>query len=106
MTSARSWLLAGALLALSGPPLCGAPPEEKKEPDEVSYYRDVRTLFQQHCQGCHQPAKPMGGYVMTEHGNLFKKGDRDRPGVVAGQPDRSLLVEMVVAHGGKAPEMP
>ena len=23
-------------------------------------------IFQQHCQGCHQPAKPQGGFVMTE----------------------------------------
>ena len=35
-------------------------------PAEVSYYKDVRPIFQQHCQGCHQPAKPSGGFVMTE----------------------------------------
>src|SRR5262245_21552610 len=37
------------------------PPGEK-----VSYYRDVRPLLQANCQGCHQPAKAKGGYVMTD----------------------------------------
>src|SRR5947207_788263 len=52
-------------------------------PDTVSYYKDVRPIFVVHCQGCHQPAKPMGGFVMTSHADLLKKGDSDEPGVVA-----------------------
>ena len=77
MTLARSVFLAAAALALSGPSLPAAEPSDKpKESAEVSYYRDVRRIFQQHCQGCHQPAKPQGGYVMTDHADLFKKGVR------------------------------
>ena len=33
--------------------------------DKISYYKQVRPIFQAHCQGCHQPAKAGGGYVMT-----------------------------------------
>ena len=40
--------------ALSCPAADPAPPAGK-----VSYYKDVRPIFQQHCQGCHQPAKPL-----------------------------------------------
>src|SRR5213076_1659767 len=76
-------------------------------PDKVSYYKDVRPIFQQHCQGCHQPAKPQGGYVMTEHADLFKAGDKAVPNVVPGKPDKSLLGEQITQQPGKPKaEMP
>jgi WD40 repeat protein len=80
--------------------------KEKEVPAEVSYYRDVRPIFQQHCQGCHQPAKPQGGYVMTGHADLFKKSEKDKPGVVPGKPEQSSVVEQIVAKPGKKPAMP
>ena len=61
-----------------------------EEPAKVSYYKDVRPILQQHCNGCHQPAKPLGGYVITNHDELFKAGEREKPGVVAGQAGREL----------------
>ena len=76
------------------------------EPAKVSYYKDVRPIFQQHCNGCHQPAKPQGGFVMTSHADLFKAGERGKVGVVAGKPASSYLVEQLkVQNNGKA-EMP
>src|SRR5262249_23685154 len=68
----------------------------------VSYYKDVRRLFQQHCQGCHQPAKPQGGYVMTSHADVLKAGDRTVPNVVPGKPDESGLLRQVLPKTGKA----
>jgi WD40 repeat protein/mono/diheme cytochrome c family protein len=105
MTLVRPLVLAGAVLAFAGPSLTAAEPE-KKDPAEVSYYRDVRRVFQQHCQGCHQPAKALGGYVMTDYASLFKTGDHDQPGVVAGQPDKSFVVEQVLPHDDKPAAMP
>jgi WD40 repeat protein len=100
MSASRALLLAGALLALPAPSPAAEP--EKKEPaGPVSYYRDVRRIFQQHCQGCHQPAKPQGGYVMTGHAELLKAGDRGAPGVVPGKPERSVLVEQIVPKEDK-----
>jgi WD40 repeat protein/mono/diheme cytochrome c family protein len=76
------------------------------EPAKVSYYKDVRPIFQQHCNGCHQPAKPQGGFVMTSHADLFKAGERGKAGVVAGKPGSSYLLEQLkVRDNGKA-EMP
>ncbi|MFO0798780.1 MAG: c-type cytochrome domain-containing protein [Gemmataceae bacterium] len=72
---------------------------------KVSFYRDVRPLFAQHCNGCHQPAKAQGGYVMTAFPDLFKAGERGKAGVVAGNAEKSYLLELVRAHNGKA-EMP
>jgi WD40 repeat protein len=73
--------------------------------DKVSYFKDVRPLFQQHCQGCHQPAKAQGGYVMTDHAGLLKPADGGKPGVVPGKPAESFLLDEIRVTDGKA-EMP
>jgi WD40 repeat protein len=104
MTPVRPLLLAGFALVLSGPLLRADEPARPLE--GVSYYRDVRRLFQQHCQGCHQPAKPQGGYVMTSHADLLKAGDRGQPGIIPGQPMKSLLVEQILPKDGKKAPMP
>src|SRR5215204_7327726 len=85
-------------LALVPGLLCAQPPSPKK----VSYFKDVRPIFQQHCQGCHQPAKPLGGYVMTSYPDLLKAGDSELPGVVPGKPQDSLLVKLLGEVQGRA----
>src|SRR5207248_6731623 len=83
------------------------PPKPTDEPaPKVSYYKDVRPIFAQHCNGCHQPAKPGGGFVMTAHPDLLKAGEREKPGVVPGKPDRSYLLEQIRAHPDGKAEMP
>src|SRR6516164_3419015 len=88
------WLVASQALA-----------QEKQAPipDTVSYYKDVRPIFVLHCQGCHQPAKPQGGFVMTSHADLLKKGDSDTPGVVPSKPQESKLISQITPDDkGKA----
>jgi len=83
--------------------------EKKKDdklPDTVSYYKDVRPIIQQHCQGCHQPAKAQGGFVMTSHADLFKKTDNDVAGVVAGNPKVSEFYLQIISHNKQKPAMP
>ncbi len=110
MTVVRRFLLPVALLGLCWPLLSGdaRPQKDDKDklPEVVSYYRHVRPLFLQHCQGCHQPAKAEGSFLMTTYDELFKQGESDKPGVVAGQPDRSYIVEQITPHDGKSPKMP
>jgi WD40 repeat protein/mono/diheme cytochrome c family protein len=106
MILVRSLLLAGGLLAAFGPVVAAEPDDKSKEPAAVSYYKDVRRLFQQHCQGCHQPAKPQGGYVMTSHADLLKKGDHEQPGIISGHPEQSMVVDQIVPKKGKKPAMP
>jgi len=95
----RLWLL--ALLTIGFAPFATA-----DEPAKVSYYKDVRPIFQQNCNGCHQPAKPMGGFVMTSHTDLLKAGERGKAGVVAGKPAASYLIEQVKVHDNGKAEMP
>lgn len=68
---------------------------------KVSYYKDIRPVFLQHCMGCHQPAKALGGYVMTQYAELFKRGDKDREPIIKGQPDASYLVQQIIPQNGK-----
>jgi WD40 repeat protein len=108
MTVVRPLALASVLHLLLLAPLCAAdkPAEKDTLPTDVSFYKDVRPIFQQHCNGCHQPAKPSGGFVMTARAELLKKGESDKTGVVAGKPDASNLVSQITPHDGKKPLMP
>jgi len=78
---------------------------EESKPSGVSYYRDVRPILQANCQGCHQPAKRAGDYLMTSHEGLLQTGESGSPAVVAKKPDESYLIELITPIDGKA-EMP
>jgi WD40 repeat protein/mono/diheme cytochrome c family protein len=75
-------------------------------PAKVSYWKDVRPIFQEHCQGCHQPAKAGGGLVLTSIADMLKPGESELPGLVPGKPDESTIVEQITPTGGEAPAMP
>lgn len=105
MTVVRYLVIGGGLLALAvvAPARADDTPRKEKElPAQVSYYKDVRPLFAVNCQGCHQPARPQGGYVMTSHAALFKAGDKEKLGIVAGKPAESDVIAQVVTKDGKA----
>ena len=76
---------------------------ELQEP--ISYFTEIRPLFQAKCQGCHQPAKPLGGYVMTSFDQLLAGGETGEPAIVPGKPDESYLVTQITPVDGSA-EMP
>ena len=82
--------------------------EDKKPliPEVVSYYRDVRPIFALNCQGCHQPAKPLGQFVMTSTAGLFQKGESGETGVVPGHPEQSMIVRQLTPQNGKPAAMP
>jgi WD40 repeat protein len=73
---------------------------------KVSYYRDVRPILQEHCQGCHQPAKPMGGLVMTSYEAIKKGGESEEPAFLPGKPDESPLLAQITPQDGQPPAMP
>jgi WD40 repeat protein/mono/diheme cytochrome c family protein len=98
----RSWLAVLSIAVLTAASF-GADPVP--EPGKVSYFKDIRPLFQTHCQGCHQPAKANGGYVMTEFAAMFKAGDAGKTGIVPGSPEKSYLFDEILIKNGKA-EMP
>jgi len=69
---------------------------------KISYYRDIRPILQANCQGCHQPAKSKGGYVMTSFKGLLTGGDTEGAAVVPEHPDKSAIVKMVTPQKGEA----
>ena len=72
---------------------------------KISYFKDIRPIFQTHCQGCHQPAKKGGGYVMTDFSLLFKGGESEEVAIIAHKPDESNLISRISKTDGVA-EMP
>ncbi len=99
------WLTASILAASFSPGSLRADEAKDKPPAGVSYYKDVRPIFQARCQGCHQPAKARGAYVMTAFDSLLKGGESGEAAVVPGKPDDSPLVHLITPKDGKA-EMP
>jgi len=89
--------------------LSAAAPPAKQEPVDpdapVSYWKQIRPIFQAQCQGCHQPAKSKGGYVMTGFDQLISGGESGEKAIIAGQPDASLLIDVITVKDGEA-EMP
>ena len=73
--------------------------------DKVSYYKQIRPIFQAQCQGCHQPAKAQGGFIMTSFDRLLGGGESGEKAIVPGQPDASHLLAEIKVTDGKA-EMP
>jgi WD40 repeat protein/mono/diheme cytochrome c family protein len=72
---------------------------------KVSYDKQIRPIFQAHCQGCHQPAKAGGAYVMTAFDRMVKGGESSLPAIVPGKIDESHLIDKITPQDGKA-EMP
>jgi len=78
---------------------------EESEPPAVSFHRDVLPIFRANCQGCHQPAKSLGEYVMTTFESLVVGGESGSTAIVPGDPDKSHLLEQITPVDGQA-EMP
>src|SRR4030095_3843765 len=95
----RQFLQLAAALSLS-PSLALAVATDDGKP--VSYFKQIRPIFQAHCQGCHQPAKAKGGYVMTDFAKLLKGGEEcakdGTAAVTPGAPEKSMLIEQITPY--------
>lgn len=89
-------LLLGSFVSLT----CSAADAAKDSP-AVSYYRQVRPILQANCQGCHQPAKKKGGYVMTDFKALLAGGDSEGAAVVPKDPTKSSILAMITPKDGE-----
>ena len=102
----RFFLVFACATVCLGPSPAAAAEPEKAPPGKVSYFKDIRPIFQERCQGCHQPAKRQGGFVMTSLAEMQKGGDSAEPAFVAGKPDDSFLISQLLPAGGQPPAMP
>lgn len=76
-----------------------------KPAGKISFDQQIRPIFQANCQGCHQPAKSGGKYVMTSFDLLLKGGETGSVAVAPGKPEESHLIKLITPVDGKA-EMP
>lgn len=109
MTCRRSLLPFFLLALMSGAPLATAGAEAPKKDGAtatVSYYKQIRPIFQERCQGCHQPAKRQGGFAMTSLADMQKGGDSETPAFVPGKPGESFLISQLLPEGANPPAMP
>ena len=78
-------------------------PAEKSTTDgQISYFQQIRPIFQTHCQGCHQPAKPGGEYVMTDFATLVKGGESGDAAIMPGDVAKSFSIEQITPQEGAA----
>ena len=98
--------LALGALASAGPPApAGAPAPADTRDEAVSYRGEVLPILRAHCQACHQPAKAEGEVQLMRHAQLLIEVD-GQPLVAPGQPEESLLLDLVRSYDGEPPEMP
>ncbi len=107
MSTSRFLSLTMALLlaALAPPAMADDTEATADANDQVSFYKQIRPLFQAHCHGCHQPARDRGSYVMTDFAKLLAGGESDTAAIVAHKPEESYLVDLITPTDGEA-EMP
>ena len=81
------------------------PPDQPSEPalqlpdvsnhPSVSYFRDIKFIFEEKCEKCHGPKKKNGKLDMSNPQGLAAGADGE-PISVAGKPEESLLVESIL----------
>jgi WD40 repeat protein len=106
MTQARFLIVLGAAASFAAQRAPAADSSAKDAAAAVSYYRQIRPIVVQQCQGCHQPAKAKGAFVMTSVPEMLKAGDSQQVGVVPGKPEKSFVFKQISAQNGKAAAMP
>jgi WD40 repeat protein len=82
--------------------LGGAATAARADEKPVSYYHDIRPIFNSDCNACHKPEKLKGELDMTTIAALMKGGKHGAE-IKPGEPDKSKLVEMI---SGSDPDMP
>lgn len=101
MLGFRTCVLAAASFAILAATATG-----QEAAPKVSYYKEIRAIFQERCQGCHQPAKKSGGYLMTNLADMTTGGESHEAGIVAGKPDESGIIRQITGKDGQPPAMP
>ena len=101
------WQVFCSLLAAAG--LFGIPVATGDEPEgegddnaAVSYHKQILPILQARCQGCHQPARDSGQYVMTDFDRLVAGGESEEAAIIPGKPDESYLMLQIIPEDGAA----
>ncbi|TWU35911.1 DUF1549 domain-containing protein [Novipirellula artificiosorum] len=96
-------LLCSGVLVLGG--IADAADETEPAAEAISFAVNVEPILREKCWGCHQRAKSLGDYVMSDFDSLLRGGETGQSAIVPGAPDESYLLEQIVPVNGHA-EMP
>jgi WD40 repeat protein len=61
----------------------------------VSFAKDVAPILVKHCQACHGPPEPKGGFQVTSYGLLTRPGESESPSITPGKPEESEVYNLV-----------
>ncbi|GAB4455513.1 MAG: PSD1 and planctomycete cytochrome C domain-containing protein [Armatimonadaceae bacterium] len=91
----------GVMLLASLPPATGQGPAKNKVPAEAAEFFEskVRPVLLENCISCHGKDAQIAGLRLDSREALLKGGESG-PALVPGNPDKSLLIE-VIRHTGK-----
>lgn len=93
-----------AALVLSALPAGGQ--ENKKDPKKsdaaITYGKKIAPILKDRCEPCHYPKDAKGKLDVSSYKSLMK-GGKSKDFIVAGDPDKSLLIKEII---GKDPPMP
>ncbi|MCW8886716.1 MAG: c-type cytochrome [Motiliproteus sp.] len=93
----RIFLSAATALMLILPTLAAAEP--------VRYQSDIKPIFDKHCVECHSGWFPDGGLRLNSLENIHEGGKQGRA-VIAGQPEKGWLINLVRTKSGRYSKMP
>jgi mono/diheme cytochrome c family protein len=93
------WTLLPALLVLL--PTASAPADNPAKPSagQLEFFEArIRPVLAEHCYACHGPKKQRGK-LRLDSAAALRKGSEDGPVIVAGHPEKSLLIQAVRQQG-------
>jgi uncharacterized membrane protein len=79
-------------------------PHEHLDPDSF-YVKHIHPVLDTNCVACHGEGKSNGGLRLDTYASLMRGGD-EGPSVIAGQPDRSPMLQRVTLPTGHKKFMP
>lgn len=86
-------LLISFLLTPTAP---GRAAEKAPSPEQERFFEArIRPLLAEHCYACHGPNKQKAGLRLDTRAGVLQGGEFGTPPVVAGQPEKSLLLRAV-----------
>jgi mono/diheme cytochrome c family protein len=77
--------------AAEATPLAPAP----SQADPIDFVRDIQPIFSANCYKCHDGAKHKGGLRLDSKATAFIGGDSGDPSIIAHEPDKSKMIQLV-----------
>ena len=94
-------LLAASLClgSLTNNTVCGQDQAAAAAPGKIDYLRDIKPIFLQHCTACHGGLK-QNAKLRLDTAAAIKRGGESGPGLIAGKPAESFLLEVLTGDAG------